>query len=70
MLPGQVLPQSLELLLLFFVPLGPLLCQRGSVAVLLLLPHPLHLLKLVALQFADLCRGDGAEKDAGVMMTV
>lgn len=53
-LPREVFPERLELLLLLLVPLCPLLGQHGSVTVLLLLSHPLHLLHLVALQLAYL----------------
>lgn len=53
-LPSEIFPERLELLLLLLVPLCPLLGQHGSVTVLLLLSHPLHLLHLVSLQLAYL----------------
>lgn len=53
-LPCEIFPERLELLLLLLVPLCPLLGQHGSVTVLLLLSHPLHLLHLVSLQLAYL----------------
>lgn len=53
-LPCEIFPERLELLLLLLVPLCPLLGQHGSVTVLLLLAHPLHLLHLVSLQLAYL----------------
>lgn len=53
-LPSEIFPERLELLLFLLVPLCPLLSQHGSVAVLLLLSHSLHLLHFVSLQLAYL----------------